>query len=281
MKAYSELLDMQTRGENVSPNPANDVTIGRKAKGQRIMKKSEGNDSAAFQIAMNDISDNVPRLQEFILQHSEEPSPNLGDMVKQVYELRQRDAAEANDVLGFQGKEEPILFLEQQEADFINENGYPLESFLGDLYAPIDIAYSYMMKNSKPDNFVDPALLTGIINTVGSKVGSADLKRAAQDKPAGILGFLGAGGTAHYNSLRSYFKDPKNAATRQAVINGQITSEAQLPGWTSPITNMSGSFQPVVNNLAGSAFKSFLPYIILFLVLIGIIVFIASRHKHK
>lgn len=277
MKSYSELLDMQTRGEDVTPNPNNKVTRKRQAAANYIAKESNGNGEDAYNISMDMLGDNVTRLQEFVLSHSEEPAPDLRDLAKQVYQLRMTDVSEAGEILDLD-TEESKTFLEEQEASFEGDFGYVADDFLGHLGAPLEIAVGYMQ--GKKEGFVDPGLITGIINTVGSKLNHGELVRAAQGKSANFITGLSTGGKAHYNSLVAYFK--AHPDTAKQVTSGQITDESQLPGWTAPATTAPLYNNPL-NNIAtdtvNSQFKRAIPYIILFLVLIGVIVYVAARHK--
>lgn len=278
MKTYSELLDMQTRGESVLPNPHNKVTKKRKALGNGIMNEANGNSATAFAISMNTLENHIPRLQEFVLSHGEEPAADLNDLVKQVYQLRMTDVSEAGEVLDFD-TEQGITHMEQQENDFEGDFGYVRDEFLGELFAPIEIAYTHL-KNNKPDGFVDPAMISGIVNTVGGKLNSAEFMRAAQGKPANFITGLSTGGKRHYQGLLDYFK--KNPDVAKQVMNGQITDEASLPNWTVATSTGNGSKNPIkaiTDNVVNDQFKRAIPYIIGFLLLIGVIVYLASRHK--
>lgn len=276
MRALSELLDQQTRGESIAPNPNNKVTKNRKGLYNQIMSKANNDSNAAYAIAMSTLEDYIPRLQEFVIEHSEEPAYNLPDLVQQVYQLRMKDVYDAQEILDY-NTDEAITHLDQQEADFEKENGYQMDSFLGELFAPIEIVYSHI-KGKQVDNFGAEQLASAIIPAIGQKVNSATLIRAAQGKKPGILGTLSTGGKRHYEGLLQYFKNNPEAA--QKVLSGEYTDESQLPGWRV-ITpkDTSSPLNKIADDVVGNQFKKAIPYIIGFVLLIGIIVYFASRSK--
>lgn len=273
MRSVSELLDQQTRGEDISPNPDNKVTKKRKSWGHGIREAAGNNREAAYTESMGILENNIPRLQEFVLTHGEAPAPELPDLVQQVYQLRMADVKETTSILEFDN-ETSLVHLEDQENNFIEDNGYKLDSFLGELFAPVDIAYSYL-SNQNADSFAAQDIVNGLIPMIGEKFNHATLIRAAQGKDkAGIIGSLSTGGKRHYESLVDYFIKYPDVAKK--VLSGEITDEMQLPNWRTPTqSNLSDIAQPLINN----QLKKALPYIIGFLVLIGVIVYVASRSK--
>lgn len=280
MKSFSELLDMQTRGEFKGPDANNAVTQKRRKLGASIIGKANGKKEVAYNLAMQALENYTPRLQEFVLSHGEEPAPNLNDLVQQVYELRMKEAAESADILSI-NPAQGMLFLEQQESDFYDDSGYIGDDFLGEMWAPIEIAYGHIAKGAyDPDGFVDPALVSGIINTVGTKVNAATLKRAAQGKKPGILGFLSTGGKAHYNGLIAYFTANPKVALQ--VINGEITDESMLPGWkVAPVQPPSNPLVDAGNKIAGDKIKQALPYLIIGFVIILAVIYFTARASKK
>jgi len=282
MKTYSELLDLQARGKSLRLNHGNKVTVKRKNLGRKIIREANGQPQHAYNISMGILGDNVNRLQEYVISHSEEPAPQLPNLVKQVMFLRKKEAGEAQEILDFDG-EESRIFLEQQEADFMDENGYAMDNFLGDLGAPLDIAYSAIEGGNNADSFAATGLIGGLVNMVGTKLNDAELKRAAQGKSANFLTGISTGGKAHYNALVAYFK--AHPDIKQKVLSGEITQEDALPGWTAP---NSGNYDPVgrdaVRQFASpyvdDQVKRYMPLIIGgAILLIIIVIVIVSRHK--
>lgn len=279
MKTFSEILDLQTRGEAKPPNVNNSITKKRKAMKKWIDAEAGGNKSIAYSIAMQSLEDNITRLQEYTLSKGEEPAPEFPDLVRQVYQLWQMDIAEAGDVLDYDN-EQAAIFLEDQEDGFEKDNGYVRDEFLGHLGAPLEIAYTYM-KNDGGQSFSGAEILGAVAGAIGTKVNKQELIRAAQGKPAGVIGTLATGGVAHYNALRNYFR--ANPDVAKQVIDGRITDESQLPNWAvvSNTGNSSGStgINKIIDPVIQDQFKKAIPYIIGFLLIIGVIVYFASRSK--
>lgn len=277
MRNLSEFLDMQTRGEDISPNPANDVTRTRRQTGANIIAQSGGDPAKAYAISMDILGDYINRLQEFCLVHNEEPAPELRELVNQVYELRMTDAKEVSEALGFDSRAS-ICHIEDNEDLFQKDNGYVGDDMLGALFAPIEIAYNYQRTNPQADGFVDPNIVSSAINAVGTKVNKATLVRAAKGQKPGILGFLSTGGKKHYNALVAYFT--ANPKVKEDVLSGKITDESELPDWKAPNpTEPRNPIDDTFNDFRNKQLKQALPYIIGFVVIIVIAVYIASRNK--
>jgi hypothetical protein len=242
------------------------------------------------------IKDGVPQIQRYILSQNETPANNINDLTVQAYKLRCRqisDVAKAMDI----PLHEAEVWLEMDESEDITLENSNSDTYLGSLFAPIGVAStrleqrkkkglaydpSYSM-SEKPDN-LDANLVTGIVNTIGAKVSNADLRRAAQNKSAGILGFLGAGGTVHYNALRAYFQKNPNVAAQ--VINGTITDESQLPNWQGlPAGANVINSNDVVNSVAAyqkqQALKQYLPIVLIGIVALVIIIVLITKGASK
>lgn len=279
MTTYSELLQEQSRGKNIKPKHNNRVTSKRKNLGRKIIQRANGDPQAEYNDSMSILGDNVNRLQEYIIQHSEEPAPDLNDMVKQVMYLRRTEAKEASEVLDFNG-EDAKVFLEQQESEFYDDNGYEMDGFLGDLGAPLEIANAHIESGAAADGFAATGIIGSIVGIVGTKLNSSELKRAAQGKGANFLTGLSTGGKAHFNSLVAYFRAHPDIKAK--VLNGEITDEGQLPGWTVPTQSDAGVRQGV-NDLArpyvDDQVKRYIPMIIIGVVLLIIIVIFIARRK--
>lgn len=268
---------MQTRNESITPNPNNSVTKKRKKLGSSIMKEAEGNSSAAYSLSIRTLENYIPRLQEFVLSHSEEPAQDVNDLIKQVYQLRMNDVTDASDILDFD-TEEGKTHLEQQENDFETDYGYVRDEFLGELFAPIEIAYNHLNKQAHSDEgFLGANIAGTAIPIIGEKVNKATLIRAAQGKPSGIVGFLSTGGKKHYELLVAYFKKYPDYAKQ--VLTGQISDESQLPNWYVTKPTSKNPLIPITDDLVRDQFKKAIPYIIGLLLLIGIIVYFAARSK--
>lgn len=277
MLQLSELLDMQSRGESIEPNPNNKVTRRRKGAAEHIAASSDNDPGSMYNQSMEMLGENINRLQEYVLSRSEEPAPELPDLVNQVVELRKSDIGEIMEVLDF-SPDQALVHLEEQEDRFEKDYGYVRDEFLGHLQAPLMIAYNYQKKGNSYDT-IDPALLSGVFNTVGVKLSSAELRRAAQDKPAGVVGTLAPGGKKHYDALRAYFKAEANKKVREAVLAGQISDESQLPGWGANVDTGGGKGKGPLDPLVDQQMKRAIPYIIGFVVIIGLVVYFASRSR--
>lgn len=271
MRSYSELLDMQSRGEDISPDANNKLTQRRKAWKAAIIEQSGNDGQTAYDMSLDILGNYVNRLQQFVLEHSEEPAPNLPDLAKQVYQLRMQDVAEASNVLDYD-TEGATVHLEEQEDLFEAENGYRMDGFLGELFAPVEIVYT----QGKPEGFIAADLANALIPAIGQKVNKATLVRAAQGKPSGVLGFLSTGGKKHYEALVAYFR--ANPETAKKVTDGLITDEAQLPGWTVPAQGRN-PLTPLADDLRKDQLKKMIPYIIGFFIVLGLVIYFASRNR--
>jgi hypothetical protein len=272
MRSFSELLDMQSRGEDISPDANNKLTQRRKAWKAAIIEQAGNDGQTAYDMSLDILGNYVTRLQQFVLEHSEEPAPRLPDLAKQVYQLRMQDVKEVSEVLDYDN-EQGVVHLEDQENLFEDENGYRMDGFLGELFAPIEIVYT---QENKGESFIASDIANTLIPAIGNKVNKATLIRAAQGKPSGVLGFLSTGGKKHYEALVSYFR--ANPETAKKVLAGQITDESQLPNWTVP-AQQGNPLTPLADDLRKDQLKKMLPYIIGFLVILGLIVYFAARNR--
>lgn len=278
MGEYSFFLDKKIRGELKPPNPNNDITVKRKRLGNNIMNEANGNESVQYQLAVDVLNNHKTRLQEFVLSHGEAPAYDLNELIVQTFQLKNKDIAKVSSILGMDNNES-LLHIENEEQNFYDDMGYVRDEFLGELLAPVEIAYTHL-KNARPDNFLDPSLISAGINMVGTKVNSSTLKRAAQGKPVGLLGKISTGGKAHYAALVAYFR--ANPDQKQAVLSGRITDESELPGWVinSESSNRSATgLNDIYKQIKRAEIKKYVPYIIAGVLLIVLIVYIAARHK--
>jgi hypothetical protein len=275
-------------GNKPKVNINNKFTRRRMKLYENIKENTGENPDSELDYSRQIINENVPKVQRYIMSQNEQPSANLDDMIKQAYHLRCNQISAISSSLDIPDKDAQILIEEDEnDANEIEANGK--DEFLAELFAPIGIAATRLQMKQKrdsaeADNFVSPDLISGLIGTVGTKIGAADLKRAAANKPAGVLGFLGAGGTAHYDSLRAYFQ--KNPTIAQEVLSGQITDESQLPNWSNTmptganILNSNAITQSIADYQKKQALHKALPFIIGgVLVLVIVIILIARKRK--
>jgi hypothetical protein len=297
MSHVSEALtEMYRTGKHIKPVMTNKMTRGR-VKQYEAIKETTGEDPLSeLNYSMQLIKEGVPQIQRYVLSQNETPAPNIEQLTTQAYKLRCRqinDTAKAMDI----PQHEAEVWIEMDESEDETLESAAADSHLGSLFAPIGIAatrleqkrkkgLAYDPAYSEPDT-LDPNLALGIVNTIGQKVTSADLKRAAQNKPAGILGFLGTGGTSHYDALRKYFQQNPNVAAQ--VINGTITDESQLPNWSSGLpsganaVNSNDLTNAVAQYQTQQQIKKYLPVILIGLVVIVLVIVLitkgASRNK--
>ncbi len=158
------------------------------------------------------------------------------------------------------------------------------------MFAPIGIAAKHLSyQGDGSDNYLDGGLVTGLINTIGGKLDAGQLKRAAENKPSGIVGAL-TGGKKEYERLRAYLQNPANAEEKARVLNGQITNVNQLQGYGGGNTGNTGLNLPNLN-IAGTdvvaemirikkreEIKKMLPFIIIGVVLIIFVTFLIAKN---
>lgn len=297
METISSLLDKQIKGERLKSDGNNDVTKDRHSRFNSIVEQAEENPEAEYQIALSEIEDNLPRLQEYVLSKGEQPNEDISGLAQQVFNLRQKEISDTAETLGVSSAE-ALHILENNEAEFYDEMEYMPNEFLGGMFAPVLIVSRYKKhrqhrKNKFDpdyDTFVSPELVSGIVNTIGEKLSASSLKRAAQGKPAGIIGTLSAGGASHYNALRDYFKAHPEEA--QLVIKGMITDESQLKLFQNPsqqdknilsangigLNDLKSSLE---KNVADQYKKKTIPYIIGGVLLVVLIIVLVVMSKKK
>lgn len=284
-----KVADSYRTGNKATANPNNAVTSRRRKLYGVIKSRTGGDPDAELEYAMKIIAQERPKIESYVMSKNEVPAGDVRDLAIQAYKLRCKEIDDTAHILNVSDSEAGI-FIEDDEADNENANSSETDNFIGELFAPVGIAAKHLQKNSgNPDNFVDPNLLGGIINTIGNKVNAADLKRAAQDKAPGILGFLGTGGNAAYNALRNYFKQPANADEKAKVLAGIITDQTQLRGYGTAIayhapgTNVAGV--DVVSAIEAQkkqeAIKKALPFIIIGIVVIIVVTILIVRRGNK
>jgi hypothetical protein len=287
----SKVANAYRTNTNPKANPNNRITVRRRRMYDKINKDSGGDENAKFQTCMNILKRNRGRLQSYIISRNETPMDSLEDLTLQAYALRCNEIESTARMMGVTEGEAGI-FLEEDESDMETANNPDAKNRVGELFAPIGIAAKHI--STKGDNFVDAGLVSGIINTVGSKVDKGTLKRAAENKPSGLLGFL-SGGKKQYELLRSYLQDPKNVDEKNAVLKGIITEVTQLKGYGGQIPASGGTqILPGGVNIAGidvlkaiedqkkkEAIKKMLPMILIGLAVIILIVVLITKNANR
>lgn len=267
-------------------NPANKITNRRRKLFEHIKERTAGNADTELQYSMEFIKKNRPKIDAYIMSRNEVPLDSNEDVALQAYQLRCNEIEEAASILGV-SEGEAGIFIEDDEAETAEANNYEGESSLGELFAPIGIAAKHLSTPSA-DSFLDAGLVTGIANTIGEKIDVGALKRAAQNKPAGIVGFL-SGGSKEYDAIRAYLQRPENIAEKNAVIAGTITSAMQLKGFGGLPANTTGVkvlakdvIDEITRQKKREAINKALPFIILGIAAIILItVLIVKRAKNK
>lgn len=281
-----KVADSYRTGTNPKADPNNPVTSRRRKLYSLIKTKAGGNAQAEYDHAITIISRERPKLEAYVISKNEVPLDNINDLILQAYELRANEIDSVSNMIGVSDGEANI-FLEDDESANVLTNNPDSENFTGELFAPVGIAAKHLQ--DKPDNFVDPNLIGGIINTIGGKVNAADLKRAANNKPPGILGFLGQGGASGYNALRAYLQKPENSDEKAKVLTGQINDISMLRGYAGQVANQGGvsiAANNVIDQIAAQkrreAINKALPFIIIgVIVIILVTVLIVRNAKHK
>lgn len=282
-----KVADSFRNNKRAQANPTNTVTAKRRGLYSKIMDATGSDPEQSYKYSMDILKRQKPKLSAYVMSKNEMPVDDLDGLVMQAYKIRCNEIDSTKNILGVTDQEANI-FLEDDEADMIEANSPEADNFAGELFAPIGIAAAYMEGKRNPDNFVDPYVLSGAINTIGSKIDSAALKRAAQDKPAGVLGFL-SGGSKEYDAIRKYLQNPANIAEKNAVIAGTITSAQQLKGFGGSIVPSGGvnvMAKDVIDEIARQkkreAINKALPFIIIgVIVLILVTVLIVKNAKRN
>jgi len=291
------LQEMYRTNRHIKPQRTNAITRAR-VKQYEDIKNATGEDgSSELDYSRQIVKDNLPIVQRYVLSQNETPASKTDDLIKQAYQLRckQIDAvAKSMDV----PTDEAEVWLEMDEADDMNLEVSGADSYLGSLFAPIGVAATRLQQKARKGLAYDPdysmpdtldpsqtgSIIGGVTQVLGGVLSGSELKRAAAGKPAGVIGSLSTGGSAHYNDLRAYFKANPNIA--QQVLNGTITSESQLPNYAG---NLSGANILNSNDITGSIadyqrkqqIKKMLPIIIIGVVAIIIITVLISRNARK
>ncbi len=292
MQTLSEKVANSYRdGSTVKPEANNKTTRKRRALYKKIMNQSHGNIGDQIAMSLNIIKQNRPLVESYVLSQNEVPLDNIEDLVKQAYELRSKEIDDTAQLLQV-SEGEANIFLEADSSFQSGVNNFQGGADLGELFAPIGIAakhLSFTGEDSEPDSFIDANLVSGVIGTIGGKLDSAQLKRAAENKPSGIVGAL-TGGKKEYETLRSYLQNPKNADEKAAVIKGVINSVYQLRGYsTGGITlnqgvggvNIAGVdvIEEIARQKRREAIRKAIPFLIIGVVVIVLVTFLIVRKK--
>lgn len=281
-------------GEKPTPNKNNRQTTNRRKLYRQIKERAGGDPSGELDYSLELVRENLPTIQQYIMSRGEVPSEGIEDIVLQAYNLRSREAENIAQTLDV-STNDALMFLEDDEATNIQANIGAEENFLGMYAAPIEIAAAHLSKpidKEQVNNFVDPAMVAGLINVAGEKINASKLKRAAEGKPAGVVGFLSTGGTKAYDALRKYLQDPKNADEKKAILAGTITDVSQLRLYgadTDQVPNTGGGsgIKLLAKDLADEVarqkkkemIRKYLPIAIIGLVVLILIVYFLARKK--
>lgn len=261
-------------------NPNNKVTRNRRKLFATIKERTGNDPNAELDYSLAIINRERPKIESYVINKNEVPADKLEDLVKQAYALRCVEIDSTANTLGV-SENEANIFLEDDEADTEESNNYEAENFIGELFAPIELAVKHL--NSGADNFIDPSIITGITNVAGQKIDSAQLRRAAQNKPSGIIGML-SGGKGEYELLKSYLQKEENKDEKQKVLSGIITNVSQLRGYGNigggKGVNIAAS--DVINEIAKQKRKEeinkILPYVLIGVVAIILITVYISKN---
>jgi hypothetical protein len=312
MSISEHIANSYASGKKPKVNINNKFTRKRMKLYENIKENTGENPDSELDFSRQIIGENLPKVQRYIMSQNETPSDNLDNLIKQAYSLRCNQINAISSSLDISDRDAQILIEEDEhEANEIEANGK--DEFLAELFAPIGIAATRLQMKHKKDqaeaeNLDGEAdnlsgdlgnILGGVLGIAGTKISAGDFKRAAQNKPAGVLGALGAGGTSHYNALRSWFSQyPKIAAL---VVSGQIPDEASLYYYVQqqnvisqggakismPPVSAIGSTPINSNDIVGGiadyqkkqALKKALPLIIIGAVALIIVIVLIARKK--
>ncbi len=292
-----EIMAESFRGGNIpTPNKNNQQTANRRKLYAQIKEQGGNDPDAELDYALSIVRENLPTIQQYVMSRGEVPADSVEDLTLQAYNLRQTEAQNLAQTLDV-NVNDALIFLEDDEASNIDANIGTTDNFLGMYSAPVEIAASHLLNRipkDQVDNFVDPALVAGLLNTAGEKINSSKLRRAAENKPAGVVGLLSAGGTKAYNALRTYLQDAKNKDEKAAVLNGTITDVSQLrlnntdqvpevPGQGGLFGQIKLTAKQLADEVAKQKKKEYiqkyLPIAIIGLVLLIVIVYFVARKK--
>lgn len=290
------LEEMYRTQRTIKPPRTNAITKARIKQYEGIKEATGEDPTSELDYSRQIIKDNIPIVERYVLSQNETPARKTDDLIKQAYQLRCRqidNVAKAMDV----PTDDAEVWLEMDESDDMNLDVSGADSFLGSLFAPIGVAATRLQQKAKkglaydpaysePDNLDLGSVLGGVTQVVGGALSGSELKRAAQNKPAGVVGALSTGGSAHYNDLRAYFQ--KNPAVAQQVLSGAITSESQLPNWGGSLYG-TGANVLNSNDITGSIadyqrkqqIKKMLPVIIIGVVALIIVTILITKGASK
>ena len=294
MNNINELMAEGARtGKNIKVNPANKITSARRKMFSNIQELSGNDPQQMFEKSVKIVNDYIPNVRRYVLSQNEIPNNNTNNLIKQAYQLRCNQINNYSKATGLSNGNAQIL-LESEESESDNYHAPDKETYLGALSAPIGIVASYLENsnnfdgNTETDYFIDPAIVTGLFSTVGSKISASELKRAAMNKPAGLVGLLSSGGTSTYDKLRAFLNNPANIQYKNGILNGQINDISQIPlfstgGYINNNTGGLGGFtNQTINEIKKQKIKQAIPYIIIGVaVLILIIVLILKKRGNK
>lgn len=280
------VADSYRSGHRPKANPGNPVTSRRRRLFSTIKERTGGDPQAELDYAMRIIGKERPRVEAYVISKNEVPATELPQLIMQAYKLRSAEIDNVAQMLGV-SEGEAGIFLENDESDSTEANSPEQDNFIGELFAPVGIAAKHI---SESDSFVDAGLVQGVVNTVGGIVDKASLKRAAENKPAGLAGIL-SGGKAEYEILRAYLQKTENKDEKQKVLMGIITSPSQLRGYggaagtTGGLNGVAIGANNVIDAIAAKKKKEFLqknlPIIIIGVVILIVVTILIVKSANK
>lgn len=257
----TEMLSEQFAGKTVKPNSNNKMTKARRSRANKLIRDSEGNPDIAFNMAVQDVADNLPAIQRFVLSKGETPLSDPIDIARQAYQLRVDDITKIADAMGVPFGEAQ-LFIEDAESNSADINAPESDSFLGGLFSSIGAV-------------------------AGNALQQAAIKRAGTNKNPGILGAL----TPGYSNLQAYLKahpDQKgkvtldeqgNIVSTDAYVNQN--AGGVLAGGIAKDIFATDAANAISDQARKAVLKRNMPYIIGGAVLLVIvIIFIARANRH-
>lgn len=281
-----KIADSYRKNTPAKANPANPVTSRRRKLYQVIKERTGGDPSAELEYSLRIIKQERPKIESYVISKNEVPLENLEDLIMQAYQLRCNEIDSTAKILNVSDAEAG-LFLEDDEAESEIANNPEAENFIGEFFAPIGLAAKHLTTHDS----LDGSLIEGVTNTIGNMIDKGALKRAAQNKKAGIIGGI-SGGKKEYELLRTYLQNPANSDEKNLVLNGTITDTTQLRGYggaAGTVGNAGGVkilAKDVIDKIArekkNEVIRKNLPYIIIGLVVIIIVtILIVKNAKRK
>lgn len=284
-----KIADSFRKNRPLRANPGNPVTSRRRKLYSVIKDRTGGDPVAEMDYAMSILNKERAKIENYVISKNEVPMDKIQDLIMQAYQLRINEIDSTANMLGVSDGEAGI-FLEDDEAETELANNPEADNFVGELFAPIGLAAKHLQSESDSDNFIDPSLIQGVLNTAGGLFDKASLKRAASNKPAGIAGTI-SGGKKQYELLRKYLQDPANKDEKDMVLNGSIKEVTQLRGYggAAGVSGNAGGVKimadDVIKQIAAQkkreAINKALPFVIIGLIVIIVVTVLIVKNANR